>query len=73
MNEGPAYVRAFVGLGGREGKTFRFKINKFCFRNGKYVAVGSQAVELAFGGDGRLDKVQSDLNANGTPDGDEKK
>lgn len=78
---GPAFVRirveddkdgAFL-FGDRKGQTFRFKLNLFCKRGAKFVRVGTKGVEIAYDEDGKFDPKQSDLNADGTPDGDEKK
>jgi hypothetical protein len=80
VTEGPA----FVGMSFRPGdpvkflgQTFRFKLKLFCKRGSRYVAVGTQTASIVFKERGftgsAIDPVQSDFNANGTPDGDEKK
>jgi len=56
-----------------QDQTFRFVLKKFCKRGDKFIQVGTQTTTLAYDEKGQLDKVQSDLNANGKPDGDEKK
>jgi hypothetical protein len=56
-----------------KGQTFHFRLKTFCKRGSELVANGTQSATIAFGEDGKLDKIQSDLNANGIPDGDEKK
>jgi len=56
-----------------KGQSFYFKLKTFCKRGSTFVANGTQSATIAFDEDGDLDKVQSDLSANGKPDGDEKK
>jgi hypothetical protein len=79
VTEGPAFVRMQFGPGPRyAGQTFRIKLKLFCKRGARYVAVGAQTASISFTdrdstGLIRFDPVQSDLNANGIPDGDEKK
>ena len=60
-------------LDSEAGQTFRFKLRKFCKRGLVNVPVGTQTTTIAFNERGGLSKKQSDLNANGIPDGDEKK
>lgn len=80
VTDGPA----FVGMSfARDdpikflGQTFRFKLKLFCKRGSKYVQVGTQTASVAFKEKGfsghPIDPVQSDFNANGIADGDEKK
>jgi len=74
LNDGKGTVRMdFAAPFSLKGETFRFKLRKFCKRGLVYVPVGTQTTTIAFDEDGKLDRVQSDLNANGKPDGDEKK
>jgi hypothetical protein len=54
-----------------QGESYRFGLKKFCKRAGDYVLVGTQSTTIAFDERGHFDPVQSDLNANGIPDGDE--
>lgn len=74
---GPAFVR-IRSVGpfqprDRKGQSFRFTLKLFCKRGAQFVRVGTKGVEIAYAEDGKFDPKQSDLNANGTPDGDEKK
>lgn len=77
--EGPAFVRLNFGPAPKlRGQTFPVKLKLYCKRGAKYVAVGAQTASIVFDdgsrdGVTRFDPVQSDLNANGIPDGDEKK
>lgn len=76
--EGPAFVRMNFGPHDTVkfvGQSFRFRLNLYCKRGSKYVQVGAQTATIAFeeGAARGIDLVQSDLNANGIPDGDEKK
>jgi hypothetical protein len=78
VTDGPAFVR--MDFDPRDpvkflGQTFRFKLKLFCMRGARYVAVGTQTASVVFK-EGPIqgspvDPVQSDLNANGIPDGDE--
>jgi hypothetical protein len=72
-NEGESAIRMDFGQPSLKGETLRFKLRKFCKRGFAYVPAGSQTTTVAFDEEGGLDRVQSDLNANGVPDGDEKK
>lgn len=74
LNEGSSLVYFdYDDLDSEAGQTFRFKLRKFCKRGLVNVPVGTQTTTIAFNERGGLSKKQSDLNANGIPDGDEKK
>jgi hypothetical protein len=53
------------------GQSFTLRFKTFCKRGSTFVPNGTQSATIAFGEDGRYDRVQSDRNANGKPDGDE--
>lgn len=77
VTEGPAAVRMSFTRSGVKflGQTFRFKLKLFCKRGSRYVQVGTQTASVVFKERATvgppIDFVQSDFNANGTPDGDE--
>jgi hypothetical protein len=55
------------------GETIRLTLKKYCRQGNAYRPAGAQTATIAVGEDGRLDRVQSDLDADGRPDGDEKR
>jgi hypothetical protein len=53
------------------GETFRFTFRKFCRVGNAYRPAGAQTATVVVNEKGRVDRVASDLDANGVPDGDE--
>lgn len=55
------------------GQSFYIRFETFCKSGSRFIPNGTQSATIAFDETGALDVVQSDRNANGTPDGDEKR